>query len=478
MLLVSPNKLVTGRLAALSPVAAFKTLLAHPSSMSPELRLFLSLFDLTVDSSRGSNNCSGDMLLGCATSVLMQQSACSHHHFKMTNWRSVVCVVAAMFSALDAAAGIDDSSRKAMKRRLNPAVDLAAAAEDRLTSDGYGLAHNSARSELVSAAAVLLFTACASCLILQPALLCLVEMLGRRQVVGVAQVCVPGLLHAPCWVFAPQGQVEGYAAFSEQLLQDYNVHAAAVMGRTPSGAAGPMLPMSSRTTTAAAAGQAGAEVASEMTDEERQRFRQQTGGVQTVLHTGGPLALQTQWMFYAREGFLGGLLYSTASVRALGPPSLSSCLVRVWASKYHLFNGLWAGLGSGHGEPWASQPALRPSGGIPTRCGGCLPCGVFMAGSGLDDLAAPVQQQFEELSVTNPRLYFSNIQQQQQPLSQQSGCPVKQEGGYQQQQLQQPQDVVRLLREIDANALTDKPMDGPVANKVRLMASPCDPCHV
>lgn len=69
---------------------------------------------------------------------------------------------AAMFSVLDAAAGIDDSSRNALKRRLNPAVDLAAAAEDRLTSDGYGLAHNSARSELVSAAAAtsLLFSCC------------------------------------------------------------------------------------------------------------------------------------------------------------------------------------------------------------------------------------------------------------------------------------------------------------------------------
>lgn len=78
----------------------------------------------------------------------------------------------------------------------------------------------------------------------------------------------------------PQGQVEGYAAFSEQLLQDYNVHAAAVMGRTPAAPAGPMRPMSSKAAAAAAAaGQAGAEVASEMNDEERQRFRQQTGRV-------------------------------------------------------------------------------------------------------------------------------------------------------------------------------------------------------
>jgi hypothetical protein len=107
-------------------------------------------------------------------------------------------------------------------------------------------------------------------------------------------------MHAACWVLVPQGQVEGYAAFSEQLLQDYNVHAAAVMGRTPSAPAGPMRPMSSRAAAAAAAGQAGAEVASEMTDEERQRFRQQTGGARCCI--GGVLA----WMCYGREGFLGG----------------------------------------------------------------------------------------------------------------------------------------------------------------------------
>jgi hypothetical protein len=125
---------------------------------------------------------------------------------------------------------------------------------------------------------------------------------------------------------------------------------------------------------------------------------------------------------------------------------------------------------------WQNNSLSGQVGGILTCRGCCLPCGVFLAGSGLDDLTAPVQQQFEELSVTNPRLYFSNIQQrqqqqQQQPLSQQSDYPVKQESGYhQQQQLQQPQDVVRLLREVDANALTDKPMEGPVASKVRAVA--------
>jgi hypothetical protein len=54
-----------------------------------------------------------------------------------------------MFSGLDAASVMDESARRSFNRRLNPVVDLAAAAEDRLTSDGYGLAHNSARSELV-----------------------------------------------------------------------------------------------------------------------------------------------------------------------------------------------------------------------------------------------------------------------------------------------------------------------------------------
>lgn len=94
------------------------------------------------------------------------------------------------------------------------------------------------------------------------------------------------------------------------------------------------------------------------------------------------------------------------------------------------------------------------------------------AGSGLDDLSTPVQQQFEELSVTNPRLYFSHIQQQQ-PSSQQGkgqqpqGLTVKHEQQGSQQQPQQPQDVVRLLRGIDPNALTDQPMEPTVAGKVR-----------
>lgn len=102
-----------------------------------------------------------------------------------------------------------------------------------------------------------------------------------------------------------------------------------------------------------------------------------------------------------------------------------------------------------------------------------LPCAAIVGchtASGLEDLSAPVQQQFEELSVTNPRLYFSNIQQQQPGLQQPQGTElaVKQEaaGGRQKQQQRQPQDVVRLLRSINPHALSDQPMAGPVANKV------------
>lgn len=63
----------------------------------------------------------------------------------------LLCLLpAALFSTLDTSSALDHGARKALKRRLNPVVDLAAAAEDRLTADGYGLAHNAARSETVS----------------------------------------------------------------------------------------------------------------------------------------------------------------------------------------------------------------------------------------------------------------------------------------------------------------------------------------
>lgn len=100
----------------------------------------------------------------------------------------------------------------------------------------------------------------------------------------------------------------------------------------------------------------------------------------------------------------------------------------------------------------------------------------------MDDLSAPQQQQYEELHVTNPRLYFSHMHQQQQqqqqymqqhsqpPMSLSTGAAaVKQEAGgaaAAQQQQQQPQDVVRLLHSIDPTALTEQPMDTQVANKV------------
>lgn len=61
-----------------------------------------------------------------------------------------VFACAALFSVLDGNSSLDDSARKALKRRLNPVVDLAAAAQDSMTADGYGLAHNSVRSDAVS----------------------------------------------------------------------------------------------------------------------------------------------------------------------------------------------------------------------------------------------------------------------------------------------------------------------------------------
>lgn len=72
-----------------------------------------------------------------------------------------------------------------------------------------------------------------------------------------------------------QEQVQGYSALSQQLAQDYNVHAATVMGHASSAhtaSAG-----SSKAAAAAAEGQPGGLVMSEMSDEDRQRFRQQAG---------------------------------------------------------------------------------------------------------------------------------------------------------------------------------------------------------
>jgi len=68
--------------------------------------------------------------------------------------QSLMPLPADLNRVLDDSSTLDDDTRKALKRRLNPAVDLAAAAEDRLTADGYGLAHNPVRSEVVSTLAL------------------------------------------------------------------------------------------------------------------------------------------------------------------------------------------------------------------------------------------------------------------------------------------------------------------------------------
>jgi ribosomal protein L12E/L44/L45/RPP1/RPP2 len=68
-----------------------------------------------------------------------------------------------------------------------------------------------------------------------------------------------------------QEQVQGYSALSQQLAQDYNVHADTVMGHASSARTASAQAGSSKA--AAAAGQP----ASEMSDEDRQRFRQQAG---------------------------------------------------------------------------------------------------------------------------------------------------------------------------------------------------------
>jgi hypothetical protein len=81
-----------------------------------------------------------------------------------------------------------------------------------------------------------------------------------------------------------QDQVQGYSALSQQLAQDYNVHAAAVMGVGPSA-----LPAASRPGTsqaAAAAGQPGPDGLSEMSEEELQRCRRQAGGELVGVQSG------------------------------------------------------------------------------------------------------------------------------------------------------------------------------------------------
>jgi hypothetical protein len=78
----------------------------------------------------------------------------------------------------------------------------------------------------------------------------------------------------------------------------------------------------------------------------------------------------------------------------------------------------------------------------------------------LEDLQAPLQQHFEELRVTDPRLYFRVMQQQQQQ------SPVKQPP-----QQQQQQDVVQRLRGVDPLGLLDPPMASAAAKQVSCCSS-------
>jgi hypothetical protein len=95
-------------------------------------------------------------MLSCSSGAIISQAGTVDPHTSYSTINQLfalallLCLSAALFSALDGSSGLDSNARSALKRRLNPTVDLAAAAEDRLTADGYGIAHNSARSELVS----------------------------------------------------------------------------------------------------------------------------------------------------------------------------------------------------------------------------------------------------------------------------------------------------------------------------------------
>eukprot|EP00878_Enallax_costatus_P019887 GHUV01020997.1.p1 GENE.GHUV01020997.1~~GHUV01020997.1.p1 ORF type:complete len:427 (+),score=167.75 GHUV01020997.1:757-2037(+) len=210
-----------------------------------------------------------------------------------------------LFSTLDAGTSLDPETRKALKRRLNPVLDLASAAEDKLTADGYGLAHNAARSE--------------------------VEV------------------------------IEGYQSLSSNLLQDYNVHSAIVIGQPVAAAAARPKAAAGPSSSAAAAAAGGVED-SEMTDAEAQQYRQNAGIV-------------------------------------------------------------------------------------------------------LEDLQAPTQQKFEELRVTDPRLYFRTMQQQQHPQAQQQPPSVG---------LKQQPDPAMLLGSIDLRNLLDPPVTSSIARQVLQELSSAD----
>lgn len=82
----------------------------------------------------------------------------------------------------------------------------------------------------------------------------------------------------------------------------------------------------------------------------------------------------------------------------------------------------------------------------------------LFAGIVLEDLQAPPQQQFEELRVTDPRLYFKSTQQQQQQLLQQ-----QQKSSIKKQQLSPAQ----LVGSINPSNLLDPPFHSAVAQQVR-----------
>eukprot|EP00879_Flechtneria_rotunda_P022351 GHRR01023582.1.p1 GENE.GHRR01023582.1~~GHRR01023582.1.p1 ORF type:complete len:313 (+),score=147.44 GHRR01023582.1:359-1297(+) len=174
--------------------------------------------------------------------------------------------------------------------------------------------------------------------------------------------------------------MQGYSALCQQLAQDYNVHSAVVVGQAPPQAGTAVGVFSSNArgsagaSTAAAVAQAagpsggskgGVEVSNELSEEEHQRYREQTGVV-------------------------------------------------------------------------------------------------------LEDLQAPPQHQFEELRVTDPRLYFRTMQNQQQQGQQQQG---QQQQGQQPGQppgakKQQQQTVLELLRSIDPYNLLDPPIKPSAAKQV------------
>lgn len=86
----------------------------------------------------------------------------------------------------------------------------------------------------------------------------------------------------------------------------------------------------------------------------------------------------------------------------------------------------------------------------------------------IEDLQAPLEQQLEELRVTDPRLYFRAMQQQPGQLQQQQQSPQSQHQQQQQQfvGVKAQQDVLQLLRAVDPLNLLDPPMPPAVAQQV------------